>query len=544
MPQQVQMAPRQASRLARHLYRGLHDPNGILEINNRLYRALGNHPWVGMIIEKRITQVMSYCQPPKYRGAKGLRIKLRNDLPMTPELEAREAEISGIVLKGGTVYPRPADGCLGAWAGDGVTKADPLPVAAAKIVRDSLLMDSAGIRIEAGTDRKLFPVTWWRAEDGARIRKAEPKFFHDSYRPDLKYPEWVVLDRDGGYKWVLSWDEFSSFIRRPDTSEEGAGLGRPELAGALDVLTGLVTAHKYNVGMFTEWKLPMGFLEIGDCDQNAVDEFIEDLEMMVGGGGGFWSAVPYISKPVGYEGKEFVKWIDLAKKPTDIQYRDFMLLSFNMLCGLFKISAEEVGFPTFDSGRATLNENSPEAMLEHSKDTGFIPLMSQFCRFLNDAIVSKFDGGIWELVFEGLDEQDAQAEGELRLGRLNSGITSVEQEQLWADLPVRRRPIDDRLWAKTQAALCNSNPKLLQEVDRLYHITERLYLAQGGLFDATTQFGLTSLMSQEHGQAMMRQQQEEQLQTGLGGPEEESDEIAKSLTARSRVLEVRVSADA
>jgi hypothetical protein len=271
-----------------------------------------------------------------------------------------------------------------------------------------------------------------------------------------------------------------------------------------------VTAYKYNVGTFTEWKLPMGFMEIADCDENVLDEFIEDLEMQVGGAAGHWSAVPYISKPPGFEGKEFVRWVDLQQRPTDIQFREFMMLSFNKLCGLFKISAEELGFPSFDSGKATLQEDSPAAVLENSRDTGFVPLMEQLATFLTDAVVGKFDGGMWKFVFVGLGETDEKTANEARQLRLNMGLTSIEQEQEESDNIVGQVPLDTSLWAKTKGALLKEKPDLLDDRRLLHRFTLRLYIAQGGLFYTGTEFGLSVQQQQGYFQEIMRNQQAEE----------------------------------
>jgi len=507
MPQDVSMAPGQEARLQRFLNRGMHDRNGNLAVNNALFRNLGRISWMRMIVGKRIAQAMPFCHEPRFRGDKGVTVRLKREQEMTAQLEARRREILTIVLNGSLERERPADKCPGPWDGRYRTRADVLSLAVAKILSDSLVMDSAGILIELGRDPIRYPVAWWKAQDGARIRKADPIAFTDSYRDDVKYPEWVILDRDESYKWVLAWNEFAPFLRNPDTSEEGQGLGNPELASALEIITALVTAYKYNVGNFTEWKLPMGFMEIADCDDNVLEEFISDLEMQVGGVAGYWSAVPYISKPQGFEGKDFVRWVDLAQRPSDIQFRDLMMLSLNKLTGLFGMSAEELGFPSFDSGKATLNDGSPAAILENSRDTGFVPLMYQLERFLSSSIVEKFDDGIWELAFVGLDDTDEKSANEARQTRLNMGLTSIEQEQTEADFPVRRPPLDTILWATVHGELLRQAPQLRKDNELLHHMTETLYLAKGGTFFTGTQFGMSMQDQQAYYQEIMRKQQ-------------------------------------
>ena len=508
VPQPTPMAPGQEQRLARFLHRGMRDRNGTLAVNNSMFRTLGKLSWVRLIVDDFITRAMPFCREPRWRGDTGIDVRLKTEAPMTPAREERRRQILDILLSGGVIRNRPADQCPGAWAGDNRTAADPLPVAVRKLLQDSLVMDSAGIRIEQGGNPKQFPVAWWKPEDGARIRKADSLQFSDNYRPDVKYPEWVVLDRDEGYKWVLAWNEFAAFIRNPDTSEEGQGLGVPELASAFEVLTALVTAFKYNTGMFTEWKLPAGFFEIaGGSDEEVLDEFIEDLEMLVGGGQGFYNAVPYITTPEGFEGKEFIKWHDVLQRPTDMQFKDLILLAFNQLCGLWHVSPERMGFPSFDNGKAKLNDGGPDAQIQNGNDAGFVPVMEQLRGFLSTGIVEKFDDGEWHAVVVGLDKADEKTANEQRRVRLDMGLTSIGQEQNEADLPTRRKPLDTILWAKTEGELLRAQPKLADDGDRLYKFTARLYIAQGGNFSTVGQFGTSAATQQEYVQEIMRAQQ-------------------------------------
>jgi len=470
------------TRLFRYLYRGLREPQRITAVSFRLLRAMGNHPLVRMIIERRKAQAVAYCHPPRYLG---FDIVLADeDRELSSKDELRRDEIIELLMQGGFIWRRPADGRPGPWAGDGRTRALPLPQAVAMLVEDSLILDSAGIRIEKGKRADKYPVVWFRPVDGTRIRLAEPDFYEREYRQDVKLVEYVLLDQNGEVAWELAWDEFGYWVRNPSSDEANEGYGRSELEWAIDVLTGLVTSFRYNVSQFTENKLPRGILQVPDVEERILDEFLTTLEMNVAGPLGHWSAIPVIA----VDGdKPAVQWIQLGDRPSDMQWRDFIVFCINVLCSLYKISAEEVGFQSFLTRQATLQEADPETRILHGEDTGFVPLMESLAGFINEHIVSKFDDGKWRFVWRELGRENEARSNDLRQRRLAMGFTSIDEERLWADKPIRRLPTDLALWQKTQQAVIRKRPELLHDPDRLWSETELLYAAQGGTFSLATQ---------------------------------------------------------
>ncbi|MCD6351155.1 MAG: hypothetical protein J7M26_03450 [Armatimonadetes bacterium] len=503
------------TRLFRYLYRGLRQPHQFTAVSNRLLRAMGKHPLVRMIIERRKAQTVAYCHPPRYRGDVGFDIVLaEEDRELNSKDELRRDEIIELLMQGGFIWPRPADGRPGPWAGDGKTRALPLTQAVALLVEDSLILDSAGIRIEKGTRSDRYPVVWFRPVDGANIRIAEPDFYERQYRQDVKLVEYVLLDERGDVAWELAWDEFGYWVRNPATEEASEGYGRSELEWAVDVLTGLVTSFRYNVSQFTENKLPRGILQVPDVDERILDEFITTLEMNVGGPLGHWSAIPVIT----VEGdKPAVQWIPLGERPSDMQWRDFIVFCINVLCSLYKISAEEVGFQSFLTRQATLQEADPETRILHGEDTGFVPLMESLAAFINEHIVGKFDDGKWRFVWRELGRENEARSNDLRQRRLSMGFTSIDEERLWADKPVRRLPTDLALWQKTQQAVIHKRPNLLHDPDRLWGQTELLYAAQGGTFSLATQVPVSPQLLQVWQMELAAKQQEAQEARAIEG---------------------------
>ncbi len=500
----VKVVPTQVFRA---LYRGLREPRQVTRVSFRLLRAMGNHPFVRMIIERRKAQAVAYCHPPRYRGDVGFDIVLADeDRELSARDEQRRDEIINLLMQGGFIWPRPTDGRPGPWAGDGRTRALPLPQVVAMLVEDSLIFDSAGIRIEKGANPDKYPVACFRPVDGSRIRLADPDWYEREYRSDLKFVEYVILDERDQVKYELAWDEFGYWVRNPSTEEGTEGYGRSELEWAVDVLTGLVSSFRYNVSQFTENKLPRGILQVPEVDERVLDEFLTTLELNIAGPLGHWTAIPIIA----VEGdKPAVQWIPLGERPSDMQWRDFIVLCINVLCSLYKISAEEVGFQSFLTRQATLQEADPETRILHGEDTGFVPLMESLAAFINEHIVSKFDDGKWRFVWRELGRENEMRASELRQRRLAMGFTSIDEERIWADKPLRRLPLDLELWNRTQRAILRKHPELLHDSDKLWRRTELLYVAQGGTFSLATQVPISPQILQVWQMELSARQQAE-----------------------------------
>jgi len=505
--------------LFRYLYKGLREPRALTSVSNRLLRAMGNHPFVRMIVERRKSQAVNYCREPRFRGDTGYDIMLLNEQRLASEDEERRRQLLNFLKKGGFEWKRPQDGRKAAWMGDAKTRAIPFAVMINLLLEDSLIFDSAGLRLEPGANVRDYPVACYRPVNGANIRLADPEDYVKEYRQDLKYPEFVVLDpNQQDVKYELGWDEFAYWVRNPTTIEEQEGYGRSELEWAVDILTGLISSYKYNVSQFTENKLPRGIIQVPDVDEDILDEFLTTLEMNIGGPGGQWSSIPVIRTREG-DTKPTVQWIPLGERPTDIQFQQFIVLSIGVLCNLYKMSSEEIGFQSFTTKTSSLQEADPETKILHGEDTGFVPLMTSLEDFINDNIISKYDDGKWRFVWKELGKQREERDNLLRRDRLGVGFSTIEEERTWADKPMRRYPLDLPLWQKTQGEIMKEHGHLLDDPDNLYLATERLYAAQGGSFSLATQVPLSAVMMQMWSQEMMQRQQVEEQKRG----EEEVD---------------------
>lgn len=487
------------SRVFAPMFRGLKEPSLATNLTHRILRAMSWHPFVRMIIERRKSQILPYCKTPRFRGDPGFDvIKRRRQEPMDESEEARRQEIITLVQTGAFAWERPVDGRRGGWSGDGRMLAMAMAKWLTRLLEDNLTFDGGALRLEPGLNSKLYPVSWLRPVDGSLVRLADPELYTRQYREDLKYVEYVIVNPSGEVEYELGWDELAYFVRDPRLDPGSEGYGTSRLEYCVDTLTGASTAFRYNISQFTENKMPRGVLQVPATDEDVLDEFLTTLEANIGGAMGQWNAIPVI----GSDGdKPAVQWIELGQRPSDMQWRDFIVFCINLLCSLFQISAEEVGFQSFMSRQTAFAEQSPEARITQGQDSGFLPLMQAIADFINTHIVSRFDDGKWEFVWVELGSASEERDVKLRGARMSSGYTSIEEERIWGDKPVRHIPVNLGLWQKTESAILKAHPEVVFDPDKLYGQTMLLYANAGGNISLATRVPMgpqtVSLLSQE-----------------------------------------------
>ena len=525
-PVETPTVPRRLNTSAfRSLYRGLYEPKAISRVTFRLLAAMGNHPFVRVIIRHRLRQLMRYCHIPRYRGDVGFDIVLMDeDEVLTSVAERRRDMLRDLLLHGGVLWGRPADGRPGYWAGDGKTAAMGFAQACQILLDDNMVYGGSGIRIEPGRDPRRQPVAWFRPVPGATIRMADPELYVHEYRNDQKIVEWVLLDPEGNTAWELTWQEFGYWARNPSTDPLDMGYGKSELEYAVDLLTGIHTAYRFNLGQFTENRLPPGILQIPDViDEGVLDEFLNTLRMNIGGPAGQWHAVPIIRASSGTD-KPQVQWIPLGERPSDMQWERFIVLTFAVLCELYGVNPEEVGFHAFDTRRQALQMEDPESQILHGEDTGFLPTMESLAEFWQEQVIGKFDDGAWKFQWVNLGSEHEEYTTRMSQARLSAGKSSIDEERAWSDKPLRRIPQDRALWYRVQGAVNQHFPQLYEDPDKQYELCSRLYMAKGGAWSLSTQVPIA-------GAALQVWQMEEMQGAGEGG--EEAEDFASLLGEQS-----------
>ena len=402
-----------------------------------------------------------------------------------------------------------------------------------KVIRDRMTYDQ--MTFEVVPDRRGGPFEFV-AVDASTIRlaadpsadkhrnkrqeKKQLKEFLENYSGSaLAYP--VVQDpqsRKGNAAYVQVWQgsiirayrykELAFCIANPRTDIRSNGYGYAETEQLINVITSQLWAEEYNKNFFKQGAAPKGLLNIrGD---NIAPEQLEAFKRQwvanVAGAENAWKT-PILQS-------EEVQYLNMQTSNLDMEYSRWLEYLIKLICAVFLIAPEEIGFYLSPGGMQQPNfDTNNEWKLKASKDRGLRPLLRFYADSLNRNIIDKIDDRFY-LDFVGLDELTEKERIELRQSQVQH-FRTVNEIRADEDLPALEdgdiilNPVFlqkiqlDHTW-KVESETRKDNKKMQEE-----------QLAMQKRQMATQEEAQQKTMEQQEQQQAMQQQA---MQQG-GGPE-------------------------
>lgn len=322
----------------------------------------------------------------------------------------------------------------------------------AKVIRDSLVLDSAPIETEFKRDRKL-GMDGFYAVDGATIRLCSEA----GYRGDDEVYALQVVQ--GNIRAAYTYDDLIYVPRNPRTDVMVGGYGLSETELLVQTVTGFLNAMTYNLKYFDSNAIPKGMLHLsGDYSQDDLNAFKRYWNAMVKGINNAWTLPVMISKD--QESKaSFEKFgVDV----DEIMFAKWMTFLTSIICAIYGIAPDEINFESFTAGTSSLSGSDTEEKLINSKDKGLRPLLSHFEDLFSDYIVSEW-GDKYVFRWTGLDEVspeqswvEEQALCTVNEARKNRGWEEVDEP--WGDAPLNQVVIGAYMQSQQSAGEDYGNP--------------------------------------------------------------------------------------
>lgn len=297
-----------------------------------------------------------------------------------------------------------------------------------KILRDSLIMDSAAIETEWKNDRRL-GLDGMYAVDGSTIRLCT----EEGYRGDDEIYALQVVQ--GNIRAAYTYDDLIYVPRNPRSDVLVGGYGMSETELLIRVVTGFLNAMTYNLKFFDSNSIPKGLLHLaGDYSQEDLNSFKRYWNAMVKGINNSW-ALPVMTSKNGESKASFEKFgVDV----DEIMFAKWMTFLASIICAIYGIAPDEINFESFTSGVSSLSGSDTEEKLINSKDKGLRPLLSHFEDLFSDYVVSEFSD---KYVFRwtGLDELTPEQSWteETALCTVNEARKSRGMEEVeWGEAPL------------------------------------------------------------------------------------------------------------
>jgi len=272
-------------------------------------------------------------------------------------------------------------------------------------------VDASTIRIAADPKAETFRNT--------RQEKRELKDFLENYTGSaLAYPVVNAPAKKGKASYVQVWQgsiirafkysELGFCIANPRTDIRANGYGYSEIEQLINVITSQLWAEEYNKNFFKQGAAPKGLLNIrGD---NIAPEQLEAFKRQwvanVAGVENSWKT-PILQS-------EEVQYLNMQTSNLDMEYSRWLEYLIKIICAVFLIAPEEIGFYLSPGGMQQPNfDSNNEWKLKASKDRGLRPLLRFYADCLNRHIISKLDDNFY-IDFVGLDELTEKERIELR----------------------------------------------------------------------------------------------------------------------------------
>lgn len=393
-------------------------------------------PILNAVIMTRVRQVSRFCQVSK-NDEPGFNIRLKDD-----DKTAGKDESNSIILLeqffnhcGWETDPRQRQRL----------KRDSFSNFMAKVVRDTLSMDSAPIETEFKRDRTL-GLDGMYAVDGSSIRLCS----EEGYRGEDEIFALQVIQ--GRIRTAYTYNDLIYVPRNPRTDVIAGGYGLAETELLIRVVTGFLNAFTYNTKYFDSNSIPKGLLHLsGDYTQEDIQQFKRYWAAMVKGVNNAWNLPVMISK----DQESKAEYQELGAVVNEVMFAKWMTLLTSIICALYCIAPDEINFESFSAGTtSSLSGNDTEEKLTNSKDKGLRPLLTYFSNIFSDFVVGTFSDK-FAFVWQGLDDEDKkQAFEEVKLSSTVNELRASRGEEKtkgkWGDAPLNPSLVS--VWQAEQQA--------------------------------------------------------------------------------------------
>ncbi|EBO9898479.1 phage portal protein [Salmonella enterica] len=317
-----------------------------------------------------------------------------------------------------------------------------------KMVRDTLVMDSAPIETEYRRNRSL-GMDGFYAVDGATIRLCAD----DGYRGDDEIFALQVVQ--GNVRTAYTFNDLIYVPRNARTDVLNGGYGMSETELLVTTVTGFLNAMSYNQKYFDDNAIPRGVLHLaGDYSQDDLSSFKRYWNSMVRGINNAWTLPVMVSK----NGESKASFEKFGVDVNEIMFAKWMTFLTSIICAVYGIAPDEINFESFGTGPSRISGGNTEEKLINSKDNGLRPLLAHFEDVFTDFIVSDFNSDFafrWTGLDQKSDEQRWREESCARTvneARTARGYAPIEEK--WGDAPLN--PTVLQAWAlqtQTQTAV-------------------------------------------------------------------------------------------
>lgn len=389
---------------------------------NSMRAMVDQTPILSAVVMTRIRQVQSFCQDQDEAEKPGFQIMLKDRKKNASKAQKKEFEALENFFSNCGWESKPRQRMR--------LKRDSFSSLMAKLVRDTLTMDSVAIETEWKRDKKL-GLDGMYAVDGATIRLCT----EHGYEGDDEIFALQVID--GRIRTAYGYDDLIYVPRNPrsDVIVGGYGMGETELL--IRVVSGFLNAFSYNAKFFDSNSVPKGMLHLtGNFTETDLAAFKRMWNAMVKGVNNSWALPVMVSK----DQESRAAFENFGIEVNEMMFGKWMNFLASLICAIYSIAPDEINFESFSTGKSSLSGSDTDEKLANSKDKGLRPLLAYFENLFSDYVVSEF-GDKYAFRWTGLDVEDEKQSWEedkliLTANEVRAARGYEKAKGTWGDAPL------------------------------------------------------------------------------------------------------------
>lgn len=182
------------------------------------------------------------------------------------------------------------------------------------------------------------------------------------------------------------------------------------------VISSMLRSELYNLNYLTDGNIPEGFYHLPEgWSPQMIQEFQQTWDAYLAGDPRATSKMRFMP---GGTGTGFTP----AKKPEDMAFKEFNTWLMEVICAMFDIPPQELGFTEHQSTRA-----NAQTQFDITMRRSLIPLANFFCEIFNDLVQEEFGFPHLQFKFLGLEDRDQLQEAQVQQIHVQAGIRTIDE---------------------------------------------------------------------------------------------------------------------
>jgi hypothetical protein len=390
------------------------------KVNYAILQRVAEKAWlINAIISHVSRQIRPYLKPTTDDNIRGYQIRLKDRSRKATKHEREQA----------TAY---SEFFFNTGYGDDPDREDTLVQWGVKAVRDILRYDEVATEVQRR--RKGDPWAFWAVDASTIYRVWEEGYDGNDKIKFIQEVDTQVLAQYTRRDLIFD-------VLNPRTDIEYSGYGYSYVEQAIDLIVAQINTFAYNMGVFTEDRLPRGMLLLNggaDLDDvEALEEYI--VSIMSGGPQAKWH-IPIVPSGAGVEGQNQrrLEWVSFQQNNQDMQFSQWTEFLWSSVAALWGVDLEELGIRTQKSTQLLGDNVAPRLEASRSRLLGTVLgfLEQHLQRIMNDVDPS------FDFEFVGYEKDDEQQKNQTRESELRT-FKTIDELRAESDL----EPFDEE-WSK------------------------------------------------------------------------------------------------